>query len=127
MQRILRWFPVAWAAGVYLVLLGLPVYSQVSDTMSTDGSAVRTAGRATLAAVNGPAIYLTLAVPLLASALAVLPWPATLRRPADIVGAAIATGFVVLGMASVGMFFIPSALALIALALGARPSSRPAT
>jgi len=95
--------------------------------MSTDGSEIRTGGHATLGAVNGAGVYLTIAVPVLASALAVLPWPAGLRRPADIVGATIATAFVVLGMASVGMFFAPSALGLIVLATAARPSSRSAT
>ena len=127
MRRLLRWFPVAWATGIYLLLLLLPVYSQVSTTISSDGSATRATGRATLAAVNGPEVYLTLAVPVLAAALAVLPWPAALRRPADIVGAATAAAFVVLGMASIGVFFIPCAVALVALALRDRPASRPAT
>ena len=127
MQRLLRWFPLAWAAGAYLVLLWLPTYSWVSDTMSTDASEVRTAGRATLVAVNGPRVYLILAVPVLASALAALPWPPKVRRPAAIAGAVTAGAFVVLGMASVGMFFLPSALGLIALAQATDRSSRPAT
>jgi hypothetical protein len=84
------------------------------------------AGHATLAAVNGPRVYLLLAVPLLASALPALPWPARLLRPAAIAGAAIAAAFVVIGLASVGLFFVPSAAALIALAVAPQPSSRPA-
>ena len=127
MQRLLRWFPVAWAAGAYLVLLWVPTYTWVSDTMSTDGSEMRNAGRATLVAVNGPRIYLILAVPVLASALAALPWPPKVRRPAAIAGAVIAGVFVVLGMLSVGIFFLPSVLGLIALAQASGPSSRPAT
>ena len=126
MRRLLRWFPVAWAIGAYLLLVGLPTYSQVSDTMSTDGSEIHTAGRATLVAVNGPRVYSILAIPVLAAALVVLPWPGKLRRPIAVVGAVIATAFVVLGMLSVGMFFLPSAVALIALATAVEPSSRPA-
>ena len=126
MRGLLRWFPVGWAVGCYLVLLVFPAYSWVSDTMGTDGSETRTAGRATLVAVNGPRVYLILAVPVLASALAALPWPQKVRRPAAIAGAAIASAFVVVGMMSVGVFFLPSALGLIALARATGPSSPPA-
>jgi hypothetical protein len=110
-----------------LVLFWIPTYSQVSDTMSTDGAEVRTVGRATLTAVNGPRVYLILAVPVLAATLAALPWPAKLRRPAAIGGAVMSGAFVLLGMLSVGMFFLPSTLGLIALAQVTSPSSRPAT
>jgi len=54
MRRSLRWFPAAWAVGASVLLLWLPTYSQMSDTISTDGREIRTAGRATLVAVNGP-------------------------------------------------------------------------
>ena len=126
MQRILRWFAVAWAFGAYVVLLWLPMSGWAQSTQTIGGPEIRTAGRATLAASNGPEVYLTLAIPVLAASLGALPWPAEFRRPAAIAGAVIASAFVVLGMLSVGMFFFPSAIALIALA-GARPSSRPAT
>ena len=128
MQRHLRFFAVAWAVGAYAVLLWLPVYSSERTTLDISGGPeIHSAGSATLAAVNGPWVYLTLAIPVLAAALAALPWPAGFRRPAAIGGAVIASVFVVLGMMSVGMFFLPSAVALIALALATGPSSRPAT
>ena len=127
MQRVLRWFAVAWALGVYVALLWLPAYGWARSTQTVGGPEIRSAGRATFAAVNGREIYLTLAIPVLAAVLAVLPWPTELRQPAAIGGAVLATAFVVLGMMSVGMFFFPSAIALIALALAARPSSPPAT
>jgi hypothetical protein len=44
-----------------------------------------------------------------------------------VAGAVIVGGFVVLGMASVGIFFLPSAVGLIALAQAVEPPSRPAT
>jgi hypothetical protein len=125
MQRLLRWFPITWAAGVYLVLLRLPLYSWESNTESTAGSSIRAAGRATLAAVNGPRVYLILAVPVVAAALAALPWAARLRQSAAVAGAVITGVFVILGMASVGMFFLPSAVGLIVLAQAAEPPSRP--
>ena len=127
MRRLLRWFPVAWAAGAYLVMLWLPAYGWEQDTQTAGGAEIRTAGRATLAAVNGPRVYLILAVPVLAAALAALPWPARFRQPAAVAGAVIVGAFAMLGAASVGLFFLPSAVGLIALAQAAEPSSRPAT
>jgi hypothetical protein len=121
MQRFLRWFAFVWSAVVYVALLGIPVYSQASDTMSTDGSHVRTVGRATLASVNGAAVYLTIALPVVASALALLPLSGTARRTADIASVLIMAGFVFLGMMSVGILFIPSALALVALTVTPHP------
>ena len=127
MQRHLRFFAVAWAVGAYAVLLWLPVYSSERTTLDTRGGPeIHSAGSATLAAVNGPWVYLTLAIPVMAAALAALPWPAGLRRPAAISGAVIASAFVVVGIMSVGILFFPSALALIVLALAPAPLSRPA-
>jgi hypothetical protein len=125
MRPLLRWFPLAWAAAVYGVLLWIPTYSSERVSQTSGGVAVRTTGHATLAAVNGAKVYLILAVPVIAAALGALAWPVRLRRPAAIAGAVIASGFVILGMASVGLFFTPSALGLVALASVADPSSRP--
>jgi len=122
----LTWI-VDWAAGAYLVMLWLPAYGWERDTQTAGGAEIRAAGRATLAAVNGPRVYLILAVPVVAAALAALPWPARFRQPAAGPPAVIVAAFVMLGMASVGMFFLPSALGLIALAQAAEPASRPAT
>ena len=126
MRRLLRWFPVVWAAGVYVVMLWLPAYSWEGDTLTAGGAEVRSSGHATLAAVNGPRLYLILAVPVVAAALAALPWPARFRQPAAVAATVIVGAVVLLGMASVGLFFLPSAVGLIALAQAVEPSSRPA-
>lgn len=126
MRRLLPWFPVAWAAGVYVVMLWVPTYSWERSTQTAGGAEIRTAGRATFAAVNGPRVYLILAVPVVAAALAALPWPARFRQPAAVAGTVIVGAFAMLGMASVGMFFLPSVLGLFALATAVEPSSRPA-
>jgi hypothetical protein len=123
LQRFLRWFPVAWAAGAYVVLLRLPAYATATNTTTAGGPEVRTTGHATLVEANGPRVYLILAVPVLVSLLAALPWPAGLRRPVVVGAALLSSAFVVLGMASVGLFFLPSAVGLIALAVaGPRPA-----
>jgi hypothetical protein len=51
----------------------------------------------------------------------------TRRRPADIAGAIIAAAFVLLGTASIGVFFVPSVVALIALGVGDRRALRSTT
>jgi hypothetical protein len=127
MRRYLRWFPLAWASGASLVLLWIPMYSEISDTISTGEAGVHTFGHATLGAVSGPRVYLILAIPIVAAALAALPWPATLRRPATITGAVISAAFVLLGMMSVGLLFLPSTVGLIALVQATSSSSRLAT
>jgi hypothetical protein len=117
MQRLLRWFALTWAGGVYLVLLRLPMYAGMSQTIASDGSRTITSGGATLAAVNGSRIYVILGVPLVAAVLAVLPWRGRSRRIVDVTAAAVSTVFVILGQMSVGMFFVPTAVALIAVAV----------
>ncbi len=63
-------------------------------TEAAGSAEIRTAGRATLVAVNGPRVSLILAVPVLAAALASLPWPARFRQPSAVAGAVIVGGFV---------------------------------
>ncbi len=115
MQRN-RWFPLAWAVAACVLLLAIPLYGSARETQTADGGSVLTAGRATLAAVNGSWVYLLLAIPVIAAALPTLPWPARFQRLATLAGAAIASAFVVVGSFSVGLFFLPTAIGLIALA-----------
>jgi hypothetical protein len=106
--------------------LRLPNARIIRRAFNADGSMASGAGHATLAVVNGPRVYVLLSAPLLASGLRALRWPPRLLRPGAMVGAAIAAAFVGIGLASVGLFFVPSAAALIALAVARQPSSRPA-
>jgi hypothetical protein len=103
-------------------MLWLPTYSWEGDTMTSGGTEVRTSGHATLAAVNGSRVYLILAFPVVVAGLAALPWPARFRQPVAVAGAVIVGGFVVLGIMSVGLFFLPSAVGLIAFAQAVEPS-----
>jgi hypothetical protein len=106
-----------------LTLLGLPVYGQQRETVGSDGTRMFTTSNATLAAVNGPHVYVIVGVPLLAALLTVLPWPAKFRRPADLIGAGIISAFVIVGLATVGVFFLPSAAALFGAAAAERSST----
>ena len=68
-----------------------------------------------------------LAGPLLAALLTLFPWPAIMRRRMDLVGMAFAAVFVVLGLASIGILFLPTPAALFLSAENTAQRSRPAT
>lgn len=124
MQRLARWFALAWAVGAWLLIPRLPGYSGVRTTIAGDGTRAVAAGRATFAEVNGPEIYLTLAVPVLAALLALLPWPWRIRHAAQVAAAAVAVAYVLLGLMTVGVVYLPVALALIVAAQRPEPASR---
>jgi hypothetical protein len=106
--RIARWFAAGWAIAVFVGLLALPLYSVATTTSGTERR-----GSASLVSVNGPRVLFLVAVPVLASLLAVIPVPRRAQRPFTIAAAAITCAFALLGAASVGLFFAPSAVALI--------------
>jgi len=126
-QRFARWFALAWAVGAWLLVPRLPGYSGIRTTTAADGMRATTAARATFAEVNGPEIYLTLAVPVLAALLALLPWPQRLRRAAQVAAAAVAVAYVLLGLMTVGIVYLPLALALVVAALRPDATSRAST
>ena len=125
-ERVLRWFALAWAGAAYVALLWLPTYGEIRETISPTGVHTVSRGSATLLAVNGPRVYGILAVPVLAALLSILPWPGRIRRASVITAAVLASAFVALGMASVGLFFLPSAVALVVAARAAEQAARPA-
>jgi hypothetical protein len=72
------------------------------------------ASHATLSDVNGPGTYFLLAIPLVISGL-----PLLLRlRAVRIVSAVLITSWIVVGAASIGLFYIPSAVMMIWSAFG---------
>ena len=117
------WLVLYWAG---FALLALPTYGEIRETRSSTGPRSVNTGHATLLDVNGPRVYLILAVPVAAALLTLLPWPPRLQRLSTLLGALLAGAFVLLGLASVGLFFLPSAAALIVAAAVAESPSRPA-
>jgi len=125
-QKAIRWFALVWASAVYGALLALPIYDEIRETRSSTGLRSVHTGHTTLLDVNGPRVYLILAVPVAAALLTLLPWPPRLQRLSTLLGALLASAFVLLGLASVGLFFLPSAAALVVAAAVAESPSRPA-
>jgi hypothetical protein len=105
------------AAGASLLLLWLPVYATLSASHSLGPNGVESstsAGRnATLLEVNGVRALIPLLIPV-ALALAPLLVPgASTRRMATCICAAALAVFVILAGFSIGMLYIPSAIALV--------------
>ena len=140
MRRGASLFALIWAAAVYVWLLTVPTYPSFGTAREPLGRVgdsvppvmpphVERAERVerverTMVEVNGQRMYLVLAVPLLAAALSLLPGRRPFTRAARVGGAIIALSFCLLGMWTVGAFFLPAALAL---AIAAFPERSTAT
>ena len=116
MQPFLRWFALAASLAAVALLLFIPFYHGVTVRQSVGGRVEQWARSDTLVGVNGLDVLFVLAIPVLAAVNALLPWPSSYRRGADIVGAVVATAFSLLGAFTVGLFFLPTAATLIAVA-----------
>ncbi|MGH2374892.1 MAG: hypothetical protein ACRDIC_15695 [bacterium] len=108
------------AGGASLLLVWLPLYATATNSYSIgpDGGGVSTSsvGRATLLDVNGAGALVGLVLPL-ALAVASLLVPGTRWvRVATGLSAAALVGFVVLSGFSIGLFYVPSAIAMVVAA-----------
>jgi hypothetical protein len=70
--------------------------------------------RATLAEVNGPGTYLLLAIPVIVAGMPLL----FRSRAVRILSTVLLMGWVVIGVASIGFFYIPSSIIMVWSALG---------
>jgi hypothetical protein len=122
MRSILRWFAFVASLGAVALLLVLPFYSGVTESQSVGGPVVRSRHSTTLVGANGVAALLVLAIPVFAAANTLVPWPTGVRRSLDVLSALVTTAFAVLGAFTVGLFFLPTAAALWAVALWPRQS-----
>lgn len=105
---------IAAALGA-LIAAFAPTYSGCWTTTPSGGMVC---GHQTGFAVNGAWILIVVSVPVLVALLSVL----VRRRPARIVSAILLWIGCVLGMWSVGMFFVPAAI-LMTIAAARRPSA----
>jgi hypothetical protein len=115
---ILAWAAVAWTAGVALALLVAPVGTTVA-VASNGSEVVTTTSHYTLVEQEGASVVAVLVVPVaIALAGAVRRGPAVRRR--RIAAGSVLTAACVVGSASIGIFFLPGAAALLAAGLKAR-------
>jgi hypothetical protein len=124
--RGLAWTAAAWTVLAGIVLLFAPTMSTVSvsssgSTTSGGSSAevVTTTTRETLAQREGPSVVAVLLVPVAVALVGGLgDGPAARRR--RIAAGAVLAGACVFGAASLGIFFVPAAVALLAAGLKTR-------
>ena len=103
---------VLLAAGAGLLLAFSPVYQGVREAASSSGAVTSSRDRATLVGENGAWAVVLLCVPV---ALAVLGLAGSVRGRSRLVWvlAGVLLGFVVLGGFSIGLFYLPAAVALL--------------
>jgi hypothetical protein len=106
---------VVWTLAVLVGLVFLPVYSTASGGASSDGTTFSTTSEETLLEHEGTSVLVVLLVPV-AVAFIGLVGAAFRVRPMSVVAAVIAVGLCVLGMASIGIFYLPAGLLLVVAA-----------
>lgn len=119
-KRVVQIAALALALTAALMIAVLPMYTEM--TVSSDGT--ESTSRATVLEVNGLWVLVLIAVPVL---LAALPLSARGRawQPLSITSAALLSACVVLGMVSIGLFFLPAAVVAIVGACLSPRSTRP--
>src|SRR5688500_13194316 len=111
------------ALAAALVLLLAPFYTGVQTTavgrpgQNASSPPVVEVRSATLLEVNGPGVLLPLVLPIALPALALTSGQSRFRRPAFIVGALLLAVFCLVSGFSIGLFYVPAALAMAAAAL----------
>jgi hypothetical protein len=108
-------FLLALAASV--LLLVVPVYNSERSSTLTDGSrrtqpVTTTVSRSTLLQENGPAVLVTLSVPLLVTVVPLLPRGTARRGAWRLASALVLTVLCILAGFSIGLFYLPAAVAL---------------
>jgi hypothetical protein len=115
------WIAPAMAAATAAFVYLAPMVSTMSDTMSMrpDGTPAHAVLRGTtsLRASQGSSILIPILIPVLLAALPLAGRDPKSRQAYGILSAALLGVFILLGSMSIGMFYVPTLLALIAALL----------
>ena len=111
---------LTFVAGLFLAFY--PVYQGVSVTGSSSGVVTSSSESATLITENGLWVVVPLCIPIVLAALGLIA-VTTRRRTLVWVLGGVLLGFVVLTGFSIGLFYLPAAIALL-LSAGLTDSSR---
>jgi len=117
-RRILWWLAPAWAAAASAYLLLGPTITSVSSsvTLGQDGATSRSAALHTstsLLAAQGVSAVFPVLIPVLLAALPLLARSSKVRRVLGVIAVLLLAVFCVLGMLSIGLFYVPSVAVLI--------------
>jgi len=117
MLRYSNFLAIAWSCAASLYLLLVPAYSTLGATVQASeqdvvSSADHVAGTATLLQVNGLQVLFILAVPVVVAFIPLLV-PQGVKRSAAAVAGILVGLFSVLGAMSIGLLYMPAAMALL--------------
>ncbi|MDP1860073.1 MAG: hypothetical protein Q8K82_15465 [Gemmatimonadaceae bacterium] len=126
-ERVALATAVALALLPSLVLFIVPIYAGYTEHVTESGGLIgaSTAG-STLVQANGLRAVLPLVLPLVLTVTPLVLRASRFRRSITRVAAVLLTVFVVLGSFSIGLLYLPSAVALWVAAWGARLAARTA-
>lgn len=121
------WVAIGWSLVATAYFIVVPVYSSRRATISTSAASAtsETVGAKLLLQVN-PRAAVVLAIPPLLSASPLFVRRRRARRSITFVAATLLSGLCVLGAMTIGLLFLPSALALWAAAILDGPAARTA-
>lgn len=121
MSRSAHRLAIAWTILAALFLMFAPIYSGQSTMAGPDGVMVQSMDpRQSLLEMNGPRALLAIAFPLLFVLAPLLASDPTLRRQIGIFGTILMFGFVIIGGFSIGLFYLPAAIAMLVFVLTAK-------
>ncbi len=121
------WVAIGWSLVAAAYVIVVPVYSSRRVTISTSAASAtsETVGAKRLLQVD-PRAAVVLAMPLLLSASPLVVRRRRARRSITFVAATLLSSLCVLGAMTIGLLFLPSALALWAAAILDGPAARAA-
>lgn len=100
------------AALAFVLGLALPMYNGQTSLQRSGEAGTVEARHETLSGVNGPMVRYLLAIPVIIAGVPIL-----LRfRATRIISAVLLASWVVIGAASIGLFYLPSAITMIVAA-----------
>ena len=126
MNRIASWFAPTWAVGVAVYLLLGPAHTSWGSTIAPERAplSATTLGSTSALAAMGPRAVLLLFVPAVLAAAPLVARRSGARRTLAAIAAAMVGAFVLVGAGTVGLLFLPTAVALVLEASGREPVSR---
>ncbi len=125
-RRVVQVVALLLAAVAAAFLLGAPLYSGTSTSVTSDDTSTTTPMRATLVEVNGGWVIALLVAPVVLVAIHAL-WVGRGRTAAIVACTAPVAVLCVLGILTIGVFFLPAViLSGVALLVPAREPASPA-
>jgi hypothetical protein len=104
---------LGWTVGIGIFWLVAPTSTSVSVAVSDSGDVARSTSQETLLQAEGASVLVPLAIPLALALVGTVPWARRARQVRLATGTALAIFSIIAGF-SIGLFYAPAALLLLA-------------